>query len=64
MNVWHRNELKYDFYEILQPLNKAILGYDQRIFELIDVLSEFENRERNYIFEDLKNIILIFLKYV
>lgn len=54
MNIWHRSEEKYEDYEIIQPLNTDILGYKQRVFELIKTLSDFEKRESNFIFEDLK----------
>jgi hypothetical protein len=55
LDIWHRNEAEFDDYEILQPLKKDILGYEQRVFELLETLALFEKREKSYILEELKN---------
>lgn len=52
-NIWHRTEEQYYDYEIVQPLETSILGYKQRIFELLTNLSEFENRDLTEITKDI-----------
>lgn len=51
--IWHRPEKKFQEYEIVQPLDRNILGYKQRIFELITTLSLFESRNSAEIIKDI-----------
>ncbi|WP_353143510.1 hypothetical protein [Acinetobacter pragensis] len=51
--IWHRPEKKFQEYEIVQPLDRNILGYKQRIFELITTLSIFESRDSIEIIKDI-----------
>jgi hypothetical protein len=42
--IWHRKEDEYQNFEILQPLTNGLKDYPQRVYDLIEVLSEFEQR--------------------
>ncbi len=53
--IWHRKEKEFQEFEILQPLKKEIKDYNQRVYDLIEVLSEFEQRTIFDIINDLNN---------
>lgn len=53
--VWHRPEDKYFDLEIIQPLDENLRDYSQRMYEAIQVLSEFEGRSPARIAEDVIN---------
>ena len=53
--VWHRPEEKYFDLEIIQPLDENLRDYSQRMYEAIQVLSEFEGRSSTKIVEDIIN---------
>lgn len=42
--IWHRSEPEFNEYEILLPLTKDLKDYQERIEELIIILSEFHNK--------------------
>ncbi|KUM12627.1 hypothetical protein AV645_01500 [Acinetobacter calcoaceticus] len=52
--IWHRLEKKFYDYEIVQPLDTTVLGYKQRLYELLNTLSEFENRDISSIIQDIE----------
>lgn len=54
-SVWHRTENQYHDFEIIQPLKYDLKDYVQRVYDLITVLSEFENRALRDIVDDLSN---------
>lgn len=54
-SVWHRKENEYYDFEIIQPLRNDLKDYVQRTYDLIEVLSKFENRPIRGIVDDLIN---------
>ncbi|ELW76886.1 TPA: hypothetical protein PJH62_000900 [Acinetobacter nosocomialis] len=52
--IWHRPEKKFYDYEIVQPLDITVLGYKQRLYELLNTLSEFENRDISLITQEIE----------
>lgn len=55
VTIWHRNENEYLDFEILQPKTTDIKDYHQRVCDLVEVLSEFEQRAIDGIVNDLNN---------
>lgn len=53
--IWHRKENEYQGFEILQPLTTDLKDYCQRVYDLIEVLSEFEQRLFFDVVNDLNN---------
>lgn len=53
--IWHRKENEYHDFEILQPLTTDLKDYCQRVYDLIEVLSEFEQRAFFDVVNDLNN---------
>ena len=61
-NVWHRPEEQFYDFEIVQPLNNSILGFNQRIFEVINTLAQFESRNIVSILNDINQFNYDLLK--
>lgn len=53
--VWHRPEPAYQDYELILPLNEELKDYQHRIIDVINTLSEFENRSFIDIAKDINN---------
>ena len=53
--IWHRKEKEYHEFEIVQPLTINLKDYEKRVYDLVNVLSEFENRAFFDIADDLNN---------
>jgi len=53
--IWHRKENEYQNFEILQPLTNGLKDYPQRVYDLIEVLSEFEQRAFFEVVNNLNN---------
>ena len=53
--IWHRKEKEYHEFEIVQPLTINLKDYEKRVYDLVNVLSEFENRAFFDIVDDLNN---------
>lgn len=53
--IWHRKENEYQSFEILQPLTIDLKDYCQRVYDLIEVISEFEQRAFFDVVNDLNN---------
>ena len=53
--VWHRPEEKHFDLEIVQPLDENLRDYPQRMYEAIQVLSEFEGRSPTKVIEGVIN---------
>lgn len=60
--VWHRQESDLIDFEIIQPLTKDLKDYNQRVFDLIEVLAEFEARSSVEIIDDLSNFFADVIK--
>lgn len=53
--IWHRSEEKnYDF-EVIQPIDTSVRGFEQKINEAIKSISEFENRKPSLVLDDILN---------
>lgn len=61
-NIWHRSEEQFYDYEIVQPLNNNILGFNQRIFEVLNTLALFESRNIQSIFNNINQFKYDILK--
>ncbi|MGQ7273979.1 hypothetical protein [Marinobacter sp. V034] len=53
--VWHRPEKKYFDLELVQPLDKSLRDYMQRMYEAMQVVSDFEERPIKKVIEDVIN---------
>lgn len=53
--IWHRHEKDLYEFEIIQPLRIDLKDYKQRVYDLINLLSEFERREFIDIANDINN---------
>jgi hypothetical protein len=53
--VWHRQEEEHFDLEIIQPLDNRLRDYSQRMYEIIQVLSEFEVKELAGILDEIVN---------
>lgn len=53
--IWHRKENEYQDFEILQPLTIHLKDYYQRVYDLIEVISNFEQRAFFDVVNDLNN---------
>lgn len=53
--IWHRSELENNDYEIVQPTTTNLKDYHQRVYDLINVLSDFESRPLVDIADDLSH---------
>lgn len=53
--VWHRPEEIFFDLEIIQPLDQSLRDYTQRLYDAIQVLSEFEERSIIKIIENVIN---------
>jgi len=61
-NVWHRPEEQFYDFEIVQPLDNNIIGFNQRIFEVLNTLVQFESRNILSIFNDINQFNYDILK--
>ncbi len=53
--VWHRPENKHFDLEIIQPFDKSLRDYTQRMYEAVRVVSDFEERSVNDVIDDVIN---------
>lgn len=60
--IWHREEDGFEDLEIIQPLSKDIKDYVRRVYDLIDVLEDYENRPRAEIVNDINNFLADVIK--
>jgi hypothetical protein len=60
--IWHRKESEFESFEIIQPSTKEIKDYNQRVYDLIEVLAEFENRSISGVINDLSNFFADVIK--
>lgn len=54
-SVWRRPELDKKDFEILQPEDKSIRDFSDRVLDMLQVLSEFEKRTIEDVFRDISN---------
>jgi uncharacterized Zn finger protein len=52
-SIWHRSEVDKVEFEILLPENKSLKDFIQRIIDLVQVLSVFEDRKSEDILNDI-----------
>lgn len=53
--VWHRPEESHFELEIIQPLDQGLRDYPQRMYEAIQILSEYEEVSLTKIIQDINN---------
>ncbi len=54
-SVWRRPEFDKKDFEILQPEDKSIRDFSDRVLDMLQVLSEFEKRTVEDVFRDISN---------
>lgn len=55
ISLWHRPEEEFESFELLQPLTKKFRDYSQRVFELVENLTNFEKRAFEEVLDELSN---------
>ncbi len=60
--IWHRQEKEFESFEIVQPITKDIKDYNQRVYDLIEVLAELEKRSISGVINDLSNFFADVIK--
>jgi hypothetical protein len=53
--IWHRNESEYHDYEIVQPKTTDLKDYHQRVYDLVNILADFEGRSLGDLADDLSH---------
>ena len=53
--IWHRNEVEHHDYEIIQPNTTNLKDYHQRVYDLVNILADFESRSIFDIADDLSH---------
>ncbi|ADE14119.1 hypothetical protein Nhal_0946 [Nitrosococcus halophilus Nc 4] len=54
-SIWHRTEAKYTNFEVVQPEAQYLKDYKKRVWDIIHILSHFEERSYDDVLKDVAN---------
>jgi hypothetical protein len=60
--VWHRSEIENYEFEVVQPVDLGIRGFDQKVNEAIEAICEFEKRALTEVTDDILNFFSDLIK--
>lgn len=61
-SVWHRPELEKRDFEVLQPETDKIKDFNDRVWGLLQVVSDFEKRTIEEVYRDISNFFADFIR--